>query len=69
MQADTQEAALAVYDQVRNAGYAASIFPAKVAEKRVYNVRISNLPSKAEAEALAASLKGKYGVAEPKVSS
>ncbi len=67
-QSDAQEAALAVYDQVRAAGYAAQIHPAKVGEKRVYNVRIANLPSKSEAEALAAGLKGKYGVAEPKVS-
>ena len=67
-QVDTQEAALAVYDQVRAAGYAASIFPAMIESKRVYNVRIVSLPSKAEAEALAASLKGKYGVSDPKVS-
>lgn len=68
IQSDAQEAALAVYDQVRAAGYAAQIHPAKVGEKRIYSVRISSLPSKPEAEALAASLKGKYGVAEPKVS-
>ena len=66
--ADTQEGALAVYDQVRANGYAAEIHPALVGEKRVYNVRIGHLPSKAEAEALAAQLKGKMGVAEPKVS-
>jgi hypothetical protein len=32
-------------------------------------VRIRGLPSKVEAEALAGQLRGKYGVAEPKVSS
>lgn len=65
--ADTQDAALAVYDQVRAAGYAAQIFPTMVADKRVYLVRIANLPSKREAEALAASLKGRHGVGEPSV--
>jgi hypothetical protein len=65
---DTQEGALAVYDQVRANGYAAEIHPAKAGEKRIYNVRIGHLPSKAEAEALAAQLKGKMGVADPKVS-
>ena len=67
-QADTQAAALAVYDQLRDAGYAARILPMKVGEKLVYDVRIGNLPSKAEAEALAAQLRGKHGVVEPKVS-
>jgi cell division septation protein DedD len=67
--ADTQEAALAVYAQVRANGYPAEIHPAKAGEKRVYLVRIGSLPSKAEAEALAAQLKGKMGVAAPRVSS
>lgn len=67
--ADTQEGALDVYAQVRANGYAAEIHPALAGGKRVYNVRIGQLPSKAEAEALAAQLKGKMGVLEPKVSS
>ena len=66
--ADNQNDALKVYDQVRAAGYAAEIFPTMENDKRVYVVRIRNLPSKAEAEALAAQLKGKHGVAEPRVS-
>jgi len=66
--ADTQAAALAVYGEVRANGYAAEIHPAKAGEKRVYRVRIGSLPSKAEAEALAAQLKGRMGVADPKVS-
>lgn len=66
--ADTQEGALAVYDQLRAAGYAASILPAMVEGKRVYFVRLTQLPSRAEADALAASLKGRYGIAEPRVS-
>jgi hypothetical protein len=65
--ADSQNDALAVYDQVRAAGYAAEIRPAKVEDKLVYRVRISNLPSRAEAQALAGQLKGKFGVTEPKV--
>ena len=65
---DDQNSALAVYDRVRAAGYPAEIHAAKDGDKRSYIVRISNLPSKAEAEALAATLRGKEGVAEPRVS-
>ena len=65
--ADTQDAALAVYDAARDNGYAAEIRPAKAGEKQVYHVRIANLPSKAEAEALAGGLRGKYGISEPRV--
>jgi hypothetical protein len=67
--ADNQNDALAVYDQVRAAGYAAEIRPAKVEDKLVYRVQIRNLPSRAEAQALASRHKGKFGVAEPKGSS
>ena len=42
--------------------------PSKDGDKRTYVVRIRNLPSKAEAAALAGELRGKHGVAEPKVS-
>lgn len=66
--ADNQRDALMVYDEVRKAGYPAEIVPLKGAEKRTYLVRIRNLPSKAEAAALAGELRGKHGVAEPKVS-
>ena len=48
-----QNAALAVYDKLRAEGYAASIYPVGSADKRVYEVRIGGLPSRAEAEALA----------------
>jgi hypothetical protein len=64
-----QNEILDVYDQVRAAGYGAQIFPATLAGKRVYALQIRGLPSKAEAQALAEQLKGKYGVAEPKISS
>jgi hypothetical protein len=66
--ADTQDAALAVYDQLRAGGYPAQIRPALVDGKRVYFVRIPSLPSKAEAEALAGQLRGKMGIGEPRVS-
>ena len=68
LEAEGQEAALALYDALREAGYAAEIRPAKEGERLVYTVRIGSLPTKAEAEALAARLRGKFGVAEPKVS-
>lgn len=64
----TQGEALSVYDQLRTAGYAAEIHPAKAGEKRVYVVRISRLPTKGDAEALGAQLRGKHGVEEPRVS-
>ena len=66
--ADTQEGALTVYDQARADGYAAEIRPVKDGDKHVYHVRIANLPSKEEAQSLAAQLRGKMGAAEPKVS-
>ncbi len=65
---DNQNDALAVYDATRGAGYAAEIRPAKVEDKLVYRVQIRNLPSRAEAQALANQLKGKFGAAEPRVS-
>jgi hypothetical protein len=65
---DTQLEALKVYDAVRAAGYAAEIRPRGAAGKQTYAVRLAQLPSKAEAQALADSLRGKMGVAEPKVS-
>jgi hypothetical protein len=66
--ADTQRDALTVYDAVRKAGYPAQIDSTKEGDKRSYSVRIRNLPSKAEAAALADQLRGKHGVAQPKVS-
>jgi hypothetical protein len=65
---DTQEEALKLYDALRAAGYAAEIRPALLGEKRIYDVRVARLTSKADAEALAGSIRGKMGVAEPKVS-
>ena len=67
--ADEQGPALALYDELRNAGYPAEIWPVKQAEKLVYIVRIRQLPTRAEANALAKQLRGKFGITEPKVSS
>ena len=64
---DTQQDALKIYDAVRAGGYAAEIRPHEAAGKHTYDVRLSQLPSKAEAQALADALRGKMGVAEPKV--
>lgn len=66
--ADEQNAALALYDELRNAGYPAEIWPVKQADKLAYVVRIRQLPSRAEANALAGKLRGKFGITEPKVS-
>ena len=65
---ETQEEALKLYDALRAAGYAARIRPEMSGEKRIYLVRLAHLPTRAEAEALAGSLRGKMGVTEPRVS-
>lgn len=66
--AEDQSGALRLYDEFRAAGYPAVILPATEGDKRVYRLRLINLPSKAEAEALAGSLKGKMGIEAPRVS-
>jgi hypothetical protein len=65
--ADSQDAALDIYDAVRAGGYAAEIYPIGGKDKRRYQVRISQLPSKAEAQQLANSLKGQFGLTAPSV--
>jgi hypothetical protein len=65
--AETQAAALAVYDQLRAAGYPAEIRPVRQGEQLAYVVRIRNLPSRAEARALADQLRGRFGVENPTV--
>jgi len=67
-QTDDQNGALALYDQLRDAGYPAEILPVKQGDKFVYLVRIRHLPSRAEANALASQLRGKFGITEPAVS-
>jgi hypothetical protein len=66
--AETQAGALEVYDRLRDAGYAAEIFPVRSGDGHAYLVRLSRLPSRAEAEALAGRLRGTAGVEEPVVS-
>lgn len=66
--AHSQVDALALYDQVRAAGYAAEIHPRHEGEQMVYVVRIGQLASRAEAQSLAGALRGRHGVAEPKIS-
>lgn len=67
-QFDEQNGALGLYDSVGGAGYPAQIRPVKEGDKITYYVVIRNLPSRAEASAVANQLRGKFGVAEPKVS-
>ena len=64
----TQDEALKIYDALRVAGYAAEISPLKSDEAMAFRVRISNLLSKAEAELLGATLKGRFGITETRVS-
>ena len=62
-----QSAVLPIYDELQNAGYPAELRPLKQGEKTVYAVRIRQLASRAEAQALAKQLRGKYGISQPKV--
>jgi hypothetical protein len=64
---ESQIEVLRVYERVREAGYAAGIQPLLVQGKRIYDLRITSLPSKVEAQALADALAGKHGVASPRV--
>lgn len=66
--AGSREAVLALHENVRLAGYAAEIHAAGAGEKRVYVVQIGRLPSKAEAEALAARLRGRHGIQKTGIS-
>ncbi len=65
---ESQSDALNVYDAVRAAGYPAEIRPRLADGKRLYDVQLRQLPSRAEAQALADAVQGKYGVSEAKVS-
>jgi hypothetical protein len=64
---ESQIDALRVYERVREAGYAAGIYPLLADGKRTYDVRIPSLSSRAEAQAVADALAGKHGVATPRV--
>ncbi|TAK88340.1 MAG: hypothetical protein EPO20_02625 [Betaproteobacteria bacterium] len=65
--AASQADALKVYDELRAAGYPAEIAPRREAEALTYVVRIRQLPSRAEAQALAKELSGKFGIGEASV--
>jgi hypothetical protein len=64
---ESQIDALRVYERVREAGYAAGMYPLLADGKRTYDVRIPSLSSRAEAQAVADALAGKHGVATPRV--
>lgn len=64
---DNRAAAVGVREDVRKAGYPAVMTPLRAPDKTTYVVRIRQLASRDEANALAERLRGKYGVTEPKV--
>lgn len=59
-----QADALKVYDELRAAGYPAEIAPRHEAQALSYVVRIRQLTSRGEAQALAKQLSGKFGISE-----
>ncbi len=67
LSAPTESAILGAYDQWRNAGYAVRILPVNGANGREYQLRITQIASQTEADALAKSLTGKFGASSPKV--
>jgi hypothetical protein len=64
---ESENEVLRVYQDVRAAGYAAELDARRVQGRRGYDVRIAQLPSRAEADALAARLTGRYGIGAPRV--
>jgi FecR protein/SPOR domain len=60
LEADNQKDALEVYVTLEDGGYPAEIKPIMKGEAWSYRVRIANLPSKMEAEALAEKLKNEF---------
>jgi hypothetical protein len=65
--AKSAAAALQTYEDVRAAGYAAELQPTKVDDKRVYNVQLTSFASKADADAVAKSLKEQGKIRDYKV--
>ncbi|MGQ0547811.1 MAG: FecR domain-containing protein [Betaproteobacteria bacterium] len=65
--ADDQGAALVLYDRLRAAGYPAEVLPQRQGEKMVYPVRIRQLASQADAQALAERLRSEHDIPEPMV--
>lgn len=66
--ASDQDAALRIYDELHNAGYAAQIRPVSSEAGTTYRVRVSNFATREDAAAFGEKVKGKFGVTEPKVS-
>jgi hypothetical protein len=65
--ASQQDAVRPVYQELQDAGYPAELRPLKQGDKTTYVVRIRQLASREEAQALAKQLRGKYGIKSPKV--
>ena len=65
--ADKRESLVSIQKQLSDAGYPAEIAQRKAGDKLTHIVRIRQLPSRDEAQALADQLKGKFGVKEPRV--
>jgi hypothetical protein len=65
--ADSEVEAFEVYRTVWSAGYPAELQAIEAREKRSYEVRITNLASEVDANALAARLTGQHGVTKPRV--
>jgi hypothetical protein len=56
-----------VRNRLREAGYPAEVASGKEAGTPGYVVRIRQLPSRDEAQALADRLKGSFGISEPRI--
>jgi hypothetical protein len=64
---ESPAAALALYDRARAAGFAVRIKPLPVAGGYHYAIRVTQLPSRVEAELLASKLAGALDLASPSV--
>jgi FecR protein/SPOR domain len=67
-EASTRSTLGSMQKQLIDAGYPAEIAQRKERDKLSYIVRIRQLPSREEAQALADQLKGRFGIKEPRVS-
>jgi hypothetical protein len=63
----TQDDALDAYQRLRRGGYAAELMARKERAGRVYDVRIGQLPTEADAQALASQLGAEFGFQDLKV--
>ena len=63
----SQEEALAIYERVRDAGYAAAIQPAVSQGKQIYQVRIVGLLTEADGVAVAIKLRVQLGLQDVRV--